>query len=323
MKKKSTLLSIIIPCFNEEPNIDRLHKSLVQVLHKMPLVYELIYVNDGSKDRTLKKLHGLTIKAKEIRVLNLSRNFGKEVATTAGIQHARGDALLMIDADGQHPVELIPEFVRKWQQGAQVVIGVRGANQKEGYVKKYGSKVFYKLFNRLTGTRLVPGSTDFRLIDAAVQAEFMRMTERNRITRGLIDWLGFRQEYVTFQANPRTAGNASYSVSKLLHLALDSFVSLSLKPLYFSFYMGLVILPLSVLLALFSITEMLAGDPLNLNITGTAYLVMLALFLLGMVLISQGITALYLSHIHTETQNRPLYIIDPTGSRGIGPTSRI
>lgn len=323
MKKKSTLLSVIVPCYNEELNINSFYKSLVRVLDKLPLSYELIYVNDGSQDRTLEKLHRLSAKSKDVRVLNLSRNFGKEVATTAGIRYARGNALVMIDADGQHPAELIPKFVKKWQQGAQVVIGVREGNQKEGFVKKYGSKLFYKLLNKLARTPMVPGSTDYRLIDRAVQAEFILLSERNRNTRGLIDWLGFRQEYVTFQANPRLAGGASYSFSKLLHLALNSFVSLSLKPLYFSFYMGLVILPLSVLLALFSITEMLVGDPLNLHITGTAYLVMLALFLLGMVLISQGITALYLSHIHTETQNRPLYIVDTAGSAGIGAPPRI
>jgi dolichol-phosphate mannosyltransferase len=150
-----------------------------------------------------------------------------------------------------------------------------------------------------------------------VQDEFVRLTERNRITRGLIDWLGFQQDYVYFRANPRLAGEASYSFSKLFILALNSFVSLSLKPLYLSFYIGLTILPLSILLALFSALEMLAGDPLNLNITGTAYLVILALFLLGMVLVSQGITALYLSHIHTETQNRPLFIIDKQSSSNI------
>lgn len=310
MKKDARLISVIVPCYNEELNVDHFYTLLHGVLSKDRHDYELVYVNDGSRDGTLQKLHALAGKDEHVRVLNLSRNFGKEIATTAGIHYAKGDALLMIDADGQHPPELIPEFVKRWEAGAQVVIGVREANQKEGFIKRYGSRVFYSVFNKLTGTRLVPGSTDYRLIDRRVQQEFTRMTERNRITRGLIDWMGFRQEYIPFRANPRHAGEASYSFTKLFTLALNSFVSLSLKPLHLSFYVGLIIMPLSVLLALFSIAEMLVGDPLQLNITGTAYLVILCLFLLGMVLISQGITALYLSHIHTETQNRPLFIVD-------------
>lgn len=196
----------------------------------------------------------------------------------------------------------------------QVVIGVRKSNQQEGFVKKYGSRLFYRLFRAVTGTRLLAGSTDFHLIDKAVQSEFIRMTERNRITRGLMDWLGFSQDYAYFHANPRLAGEAGYSFPELFVLALNSFVSLSLKPLYFSFYVGLVILPLSVLLALVSGGEMLAHDSFHWHLTGTACLIMLALFLLGTVLVSQGITALYLSHIHTETQNRPLYILNIIGS---------
>ncbi len=316
-----TLVSIVIPSYNEELSVDWLYKALKKTIaadnkHR----YELLYVNDGSRDGTLRKLHQLADNDASVRVVNLSRNFGKEIATTAGIYYAQGDAILMLDADGQHPVELIPEFIKKWEAGALVVAGVRETNQKEGFVKKYGSKLFYQMFNGFTGTKLVPGSTDFRLIDRTVQSEFLRLTERSRITRGLIDWLGFKQEYIYFHANPRFAGEASYSFSKLFKLALNSFVSLSLKPLYFAFYTGLIILPLSVLLAIFSAVEMLINDPLHLRITGTAYLVILVLFILGIVLVSQGITALYLSHIHTETQNRPLFITDAKGSVGLMAT---
>lgn len=314
-KKHSEFISIIVPCYNEALNIRSFYKVLTDVLQKVSYSYEILYINDGSKDDTLDKLHKLSSEDKNVHVINFSRNFGKEIAITAGITHAKGDAIVLIDGDGQHPAELIPEFLEKWESGSQVVIGVREENQNEGFVKKYGSKVFYRLFNGLTGATLIPGSTDFRLIDKTVQSEFLRMTERNRITRGLIDWVGFTRDFVTFRANPRIAGEAGYTFSKLFTLALNSFVSLSLKPLYFSFYAGLIIMPLAVLLALFSVVEMIIGDPLNLNITGTAYLVILALFLLGIVLISQGITALYLSHIHTETQNRPLFIIDERNSR--------
>jgi len=318
MKSSPKRISIVIPCYNEAPNINSSYKALVQVIKNDPRhTYGLLYVNDGSRDNTLRLLHKLAREDTSVQVLSLSKNFGKEIALAAGLQYAQGDAIIMVDADGQHPAELIPQFIEKWEQGAQVVTGIRKSNQQEGWVKKYGSKLFYRAFNSLTGTELIPGSSDFRLIDKTVQSEFVRMTERNRITRGLIDWLGFNQEYIDFHANARTAGEAGYSFSKLFSLALSSFVSLSPKPLYFSFYLGLIVLPVAIVLGLFSVIEMLVGDPLGLNITGTAYLVILALFLIGTLLISQGITALYLSHIHAETQNRPLFVIDSASSRSL------
>lgn len=318
MAKQRKKLSLVIPCYNEELNVDSFYIELSKVLKSIPTIqYEIIYVNDGSRDKTLSKLTKLANKDSKIKVINLSRNFGKEIATTAGIHYASGDAIMMADGDGQHPVELIPQFLDRWLEGDQVVVGVRKSNQKEGFIKRYGSKVFYSLFNKFTGNSLVPGSTDFRLIDKVVQDEFIKMTERNRITRGLIDWVGFRQGYVDFQANARMAGEASYSTSKLIKLAMNSFVSLSLAPLYLSAYAGFVVVILSVIVGTFSIIETALGDPLNLNITGTAFLVIFVLFLVGIILISQGILALYLSHIHTETQNRPLFIVDKKSSSGI------
>ena len=316
MHRPAPLISIVIPCYNEDSNISTFYKVLKRVIESgKNYRYELLYVDDGSQDDTREQIQKLIATDKRVRLLALSRNFGKEVATTAGIHQAKGDAVIMIDADGQFPAELIPEFIRKWEDGAQVVVGVRESNQKEGFVKRYGSKLFYRMMSNLSGASVVPRSTDFRLIDRVVCDEFVRMTERNRFTRGLIDWIGFKQDYVYFHANARADGAATYSVSKLVKLALNGFVSHSLKPLYFAFYAGIVILPLSVLLAIFSVGEMLIGDPMGLNITGTAYLVILVLFLLGLVLVSQGITALYLSHIHTETQNRPLYVTDMRNSR--------
>lgn len=317
------LISIIIPVYNEELNVRPFFEQTLSVIakdHKNK--YEVVYVNDGSKDSTLAELHKLANKYKMVKIVNLSRNFGKEIAITAGIHHAKGDALIMIDGDGQHPAELIPDFIAKWHEGYRVVVGVRKSNKKEGAIKKYGSRLFYKILNGMTDASLVPGSTDFRLIDKSVQSEFVRLTERNRITRGLIDWLGFSHAYIYFKASARMAGEASYSTSKLIKLALDSFVSLSLKPLYFAAYAGLVILPLATLVLIFSIVEMLVGDPIGLHITGSAYLVLIALCMIGVLLVSQGIIAIYLSHIHSETQNRPLFIIDEATSSE-GPTQTV
>lgn len=314
MKQESPQLSVVIPAFNEEKNVAEIYKQLVSVLDKLTS-FELIFVNDGSRDDTVKELHKLADKDERVRAISFSRNFGKEMATTAGIAHAKGQAIISVDADGQFPPELIPAFLDKWKNGARIVTGVRLSNQKEGVVKRYGSKVFYKMMRSMTGAKITPRATDFRLIDQTVQKEFLRFSEHGRITRGLIDWLGFREEFIEFHAKERMAGEASYNVSKLVKLAMNSFISLSLTPLYFSGYAGLIITPLAFLAGLTVIIEqLLLDDPLNWNFTGTAMLGILLLFFVGILLISQGLTALYISHVHSETQNRPLYVIDPENS---------
>jgi dolichol-phosphate mannosyltransferase len=250
-----------------------------------------------------------------VTVLNLSRNFGKEIAITAGIFHASGDAVIILDADGQHPPKLLPKFIEKWQDGAQVVVGVRASNQDEGLIKKYGSKLFYRLFNSASGASIVPRSTDFRLLDRAVVEEFKACSERNRITRGLIDWLGFERSYIEFNSPARIAGTASYSTSQLIKLALDSFVSLSLRPLEILSSTGFVITSLAFITGLgVFIEQIVLSDPLNLNITGSAMLGLFITFLVGLVITSQGIIATYLAHIHTQTQSRPLFIVNKKGS---------
>ena len=311
MTKSEPTLSIVIPLYNEAANLVNLQSALSAVYATLPMYrFETIYVNDGSHDDSLSILRELAAEDKNLRIVSLARNFGKEVATTAGIHEARGEAIITLDADGQHPVELIPAFIESWQKGAKVVIGIRTENQGEGLVKRFGSQLFYALFNRFAGIRLVPGSTDFRLIDKVVQQSFARMTERNRITRGLIDWLGYDRDYIEFVANPRLQGTAGYSFRRLMKLAIDSMISLSISPLYLAAYLGVIVLPISLLLALVMVIDKLLHDPLHWNLTGGAFVMVLMLFLIGVLLLSQGIIGLYLSHIHSETQNRPLYIID-------------
>jgi glycosyltransferase involved in cell wall biosynthesis len=304
---RSPRISIVIPVYNEAAVLGHFHEKLIKALADVQS-YEIIYCDDGSIDDSSKILREIS-RENTVRYIRLSRNFGKEIATTAGINAAIGEAIITMDADGQHPPKLIPSFINSWESGNKVVIGLRTSNQKEGVVKRYGSKLFYKLFNRLTGMKLIPGATDYRLIDRDVQSQFKKMTERNRITRGLIDWLGYPREYIEFAAGPRMAGDAGYSFKKLFRLAIDSIVSLSISPLFIVAYIGAVVLPLSLLLGLFMILNAILSDPFNLHITGGAYLMVLILFLVGILLMSQGIIGLYLSHIHTETQNRPLYIV--------------
>lgn len=314
------LLSVVIPAYNESEGIEIFHERLLLpgITKAVKDAYEIIYVNDGSTDDTLTILTSIAKKDKHVRIVSLSRNFGKEVATSAGIEFATGDAILIMDGDGQHPPELIDDFVEKWKNGAQVVVGVRDSSQKEGVIKRWGSKLFYRLFNSVNGVQMQPGSTDYRLIDKSVQQEFIKLREHSRITRGLIDWLGFKRDYIYFNAPARLAGTASYSSTKLIGLAVNSFISLSLRPLFMLAWGGFLITFFSFAAGVFMLIEQfLLGDPLGLNFTGAALLGIFISFLVGLVLTSQGVLAIYLSHIHTHTQGRPLFVVDHSRSIGI------
>ena len=266
MSSQKRTLSVIIPVHNEAEGIkDFINNSLLPVLEKLSFKYELIIVNDGSTDNTLKIIQKLAQKNPKIKVLSLSRNFGKEPALSAGLRYAKGDAAITIDADGQQPPKLIPDFIKKWEQGAEIITGVRSHYTKHGIVQKLGSKLFYKLLRIMGNKSTVPGSTDYRLIDRAVIDEFNKLSEHNRITRGLIDWLGFKQEYIEYIYGVRTAGKPSYNLKKLFHLAIDSFVSMSTTPLVIFGYLGIFITIGSFVLGLFCIiNQYILGDPLQL-----------------------------------------------------------
>ncbi len=318
MKESVPTLSIVIPAYNEEEGIRTFHTTLLlPAIKQTNESYEIIYIDDGSKDNTLAELTAIADKEATVKVVSLSRNFGKEIATTAGIVTARGDAVIILDADGQHPPALINEFVAAWKDGAQVVIGVRNSNQKEGLIKKVGSRAFYRLFNA-SGTEIVPRSTDFRLIDREVRDEFITFTERNRITRGLIDWMGYQRAYVHFDSPARLAGEASYKTSALIKLAINSFVSLSLKPLFLFGWIGVGIMVASLLFGIFILVEQfILGDPLALHFSGSVMLGTFTALLVSLVLISQAILATYISHIHAQSQARPLFIVNKRNSKNL------
>lgn len=314
------MFSVVVPIHNESEGIKNfLDKELFPELEKIKKYrYEVIFVDDGSTDNSLEIIQEYAKKQKNIRVIALSRNFGKEPALSAGLATASGDAVITIDADGQQPPRLIPDFIKKWEDGADIVTGVRDHYTKHGLIQKIGSKLFYWLLRRMGNKYTVPGSTDFRLMDRAVVDEFNRLSEHNRITRGLIDWLGFKQEYIKYTYGARLAGKPSYGMKKLFKLAIDSFVSMSTTPLVVLGYLGLIITFLSGILGLFVIIQQyILGDPLGLYWNGAVQMAIFITFLIGIVLISQAITALYISHIHAETQSRPLYIINKKESRNL------
>ena len=309
MKK---LISIIIPVYNEEKNISLLYAELVKVWKELENDYdrEIIFVDDGSEDDSIKEIEKLANKDDKVKYLQFSRNFGKELAITAGLREAKGNAAIMIDADLQHPAELIPRFIEKWEEGAEVVVGVRKKNKREGLVKKIGSFLFYKIINAIAEIKVTPNATDFRLLDRIVINEFNRFTEKNRMSRALVDWLGFKRDYIYFNANARMDGKAGYSTLKLIKLALSGFVSLSLVPLKIAGYLGIVIVIFSGSLGLFIFIEKyVLGDPWNMGFSYPSILAVINLFLIGVVLSCLGLIALYIANIHREVINRPMYVI--------------
>ena len=319
MTAHTPVLSLVVPVYNEADGLNDFHVSLTHVLDslKPQTSYEIIYCDDGSRDNTAEILDAIADSDDTVKTILFSRNFGKESALSAGIAHASGEAIITLDGDGQHPVELIPDFIAAWKSGAKVVIGVRKGSSG-GLLKKLESKLFYSFFNSLSTQKLVPQSTDFRLIDKLVQQEFLKLDESNRITRGLIDWIGFKRAYIDFVPKERVGGQPGYSQRKLIQLAMNSVVSLSPRPLYLLGYLGVVLTILALIVgAVVFIEQLLLGDPLMWKFTGTAMLGILLLFFVGIILISQGILAVYISHIHTESKRRPLYIIDRSRSKRI------
>ena len=312
-------ISIVVPVFNEAESILNFNKELLSALAVLTYNYNIIYVNDGSSDDSLSILSDLA--SDKVKVLCLSRNFGKEIALTAGISHSRGDAVICLDADGQHPTKYIADFIAKWEEGSDVVIGVRSNNQFRSFISNLKSKMFYSIFNYLSDDKLVEGSTDFRLIDRAVVDEFMSLNEPDRMTRLLIDWLGFDKDYVYFEAEERKHGQATYSNRKLINLAFSAMISSSPKPLYLFANLGIFISSMSFLLGIIVIFEQLIlSDPMNWHFTGTAMLGIMIIFLVGILLMSQGIISMYISKINNQTKGRPVYVVNRRKS--IGFTSK-
>jgi len=309
---KKQLLSLIMPVHNESANIEWHHGKISEELKDLNFNFEIIYIDDGSTDSSLNTIKKVAKLDERVKYASFSKNFGKEAAITAGLRKATGDAAIILDSDGQHPIELIDKFISLWKEGFQVVTGVRENNEGEGLIKSLGSKFFYILLRLVDNSKeATQGSTDFRLIDRKVIDQYNLLTERSRVARNLIDWLGFKRATVPFNAHARHAGQATYSYSKLVKLAIDGAVTHSTKPLKMIGSLGVIISVVSFLLmVILFIEKYLLNDPLNLAISGAAFLAMFLSFLVGIVLTCQGLLALYLENVYYETQNRPLYIID-------------
>ena len=304
------LISIVVPVYNEAGGILKfLDGELLPVLLDLKYETEVVIVDDGSEDKTLERLSEAEILQKiPVRVVVLTRNFGKEIALTAGLNAANGDAVVMVDADGQHPVEAILEMISRWEKGAMVVTAVRKHNSTK---HRLGSRMYYRLMKMMGSRELVVGAMDFRLLDREVVNEFCKLKERNRLTRGLIDWLGFPQEYIMVKTKGRLSGKPSYSIKKLVALTIDSMASSSRTPLVIFGYIGAFITVFSLVFGLFILIEQyILGDPRRLEWSGAVAMSVFVSFLVGLVLVSQSMTALYVAQIHTEAKGRPLYVVN-------------
>jgi glycosyltransferase involved in cell wall biosynthesis len=302
-------ISIVIPVYCESGNLRDLHSRLEGVTRSIPSIsWDYIFVNDGSPDDSLELLTRLASSDEKCRVIDLSRNFGKEIALTAGVHEVvDADAVICMDADLQHPPELIREFVRQWEAGAEIVVTVRRAIKKQPLLRRVGSHCYYWLMSKISGLDMVSQTTDFRLYDIKVIRAFARATERERMFRGIMDWMGFRRCYVEFEADARNDGEAGYSYKKLIKLAVGSIMSFSLLPLKLTGYLGVAITGVSSVLLLWMISNYLLHT--QWVYTPLAIVVVANTFLIGIVLMAIGLVALYVGSIHTEVINRPLYVI--------------
>lgn len=301
-------VSIVIPIYCEEKNISGLYQRLEQVTASLPDIHwEYVFVNDGSLDNSISILKQLAHTDSEVKIIDFSKNFGKEVALTAGVHSVYADAVICMDADLQHPPELIPQLIEEWLKGAEVVATVRKSIDKQSLLRRLGSYGYYWLMSKLSGLDMISQTTDFRLLDKKVIEAFRTVTERNRMFRGIIDWMGFKKVYVEFHADSREEGEPGYSYSKLLSLAINSLTSFSLWPLAVTGYLGMLITTTSGLLLTWMLGSYLFNN--KAGFTPLAIVVVANTFLIGIVLMGIGLVALYIGTIHTEVINRPLYIV--------------
>jgi dolichol-phosphate mannosyltransferase len=299
--------SFVIPIFNEEATVLELYRRVSAVMDEMDGAVELILVNDGSRDRSLSLIRDLHIKDSRVCYLSFARNFGHQVAVTAGLNFARGQAVVILDADLQDPPELIPELVSKWQQGYEVVYAQRNQRRQEGWFKRLTAFVFYRLLQRLADVDIPTDTGDFCLMDRRVVDILNAMPERNRYLRGLRSWIGFRQTAVLFDRDPRFAGDVKYTFHKSFGLAINGLVSFSKVPLRLSTYLGLFAAAVAIVMAVLVIywRVFFPHSPL----TGYA-VIAVAIFFLGAVqLFSIGILGEYVGRIYEEVKNRPLYTL--------------
>lgn len=302
----SKTVSIVVPCYNEAEVIDYTMTALIAFTRSIPhYTFELIFVNDGSADSTEEKLLAASDTDENIRVISFSRNFGHQIAVTAGIDASVGDAVVLIDADLQDPPEVIGQMIEKWEDGYDVVYGTRRSRDGETLFKKTSAKLFYRLLNRLSEVPIPLDTGDFRLMDRQVVDQLVAMPEKSRFIRGMVSWIGFRQIAIEYERSPRFAGESKYPLSKMMKFALDGLLSFSVKPLKLSILMGFICSGIAFFMLIYSVYVRLLTDHW---VSGWTSLVDSVLFIGGVQLICIGILGEYVARIYKASQDRPLYV---------------
>lgn len=300
------LISAVIPIFNEQENILQLFDKLKSVLHEIGNPFEIIFVDDGSTDNSFSILDKLFRENEFVKIIKLSRNFGHQVAITAGTRHALGDLLIAMDADLQHPPSLIPKMLEKWKEGFDIVYTVK-VNSGENFFKKWTAKIFYFLINKISDTPIISNAADFRLLDKKVYQILNQFKERSPFVRGLVQWVGFKSCGIPFAAEKRNAGVTKYSLRKMLSFAIDGILSFSTFPLRVATYLGIFIVVVNFIYTAIILFEKLF---LNTPLTGWTSLIISILFLGSIQLITIGLVGEFVARIHNEVKGRPLYVID-------------
>lgn len=302
-------LSIIIPMMNEAEGLGSLFQRLVPILDSQKNAYEIVCVNDGSTDGTLQKLRELAANHPLV-VVDLSRNFGKEAALIAGIDHASGDAVIPLDADLQDPPELIPEMVERWQQGAEVVLAVRSRREADSWIKRASANWFYSLINRVSDVPIPAHAGDFRLMDRKVVEALKRLPERTRFNKGIFAWLGFKAATVEYERPGREAGETKWKFGRLWSFAIDGITSFSSWPLRIWSYIGLGIASVSFVFGLITILRVLIFK--DIDVPGYASIITSIMFSTGLILMGLGVIGEYLSRVFIEVKQRPIYVVRET-----------
>ncbi|MFN2481774.1 MAG: glycosyltransferase family 2 protein [Pyrinomonadaceae bacterium] len=302
------LVSAVVPCYDEQDVLEETHAALSDALSALEGAdAEIVYVDDGSRDRTREILRAIQSRDARARVVSLSRNFGHQIAVSAGIEHAAGDCVVVIDADLQDPPEVIGEMIALWRGGYQVVYGVRADREGETAFKKWTARVFYRLINRLSHVEMPLDAGDFRLMDRRAVDVLLSMPERDRYLRGMVSWIGFRQAAVLYRRAPRRAGSSKYPLAKMIRFAADGLLSFSLTPLRLAIWTGFAAIALAFLGIMWAVLEWLFTNDL---VRGWASLFTAVLFLGGVQLITLGIIGEYIGRIYAEVKRRPLYVVD-------------
>ncbi len=301
-------ISLIVPMYYEEKVVNECYKKLTEVLESLEnYEYEIIFVNDGSRDRTLELLEEIAYKEERVKIISFTRNFGHQCAVTAGLKHVSGDAIVIIDADLQDPPELIPQMLQLWEDGNDVVYGKRKVRQGESIFKVLSAKLFYKTLNALSDIEIPKDTGDFRLVDRQVVDVINNMPEHNKFLRGLWSWSGFKQVPYEYVRRERFAGKTKYPLKKMLKLATDGIISFSTKPLKLVGLLGLISIAISICVMIYALISF--AFKLNNLTAGWTSLMMAITFFAGVQLLSIWIMSEYMARIYDESKNRPQYII--------------